>query len=329
MRGLLIAGLVLTSSAGMAEQAVISPSPVSAGPQVTLVSAGTAIQLHTLSELSTKYKKLKIGDRFNLSVSENVMTNGAVIIPAGSTAVGEVTLVRNKGMFGKSGLIEARLLYLRVDDRLIRLTGRMDDKGVAGGVGAGAATYATLVGGFFVTGTSAVIPAGTVVTGYIDEDITSIVGAREQNSPKGLPIFQFRNFIANMTEPAGLNCIRNRPRPPETMCHNVIEMVSDMRVKESSAGFDSQGLSLLRFSVPDYSTATVYEALKAKYGEPYDQKDDEVRNRFGATFPRKRVFWRFREGFAVLESPSDQLDQTAFIFVANREADKTPPKVDF
>ena len=55
-----------------------------------------------------------------------------MVIPAGSPATGEVTDVRRKGMWGKSGRITARVLNVRVGDRLIRLTGTFDDKGVLG-----------------------------------------------------------------------------------------------------------------------------------------------------------------------------------------------------
>jgi hypothetical protein len=136
-----------------------------------MLLTGTTVPLRTVTELTTKDKRLKVGDRFNLEVSEAVTLNGVTVIPVGSTAVGEVTTVRNKGMFGKSGLIETRLLYVRANNRQIRISGRVEDKGSKNGVGAGVATYATLVGGFLVTGTSAVIPAGTSVQAYLDEDM--------------------------------------------------------------------------------------------------------------------------------------------------------------
>ncbi|MEO8724229.1 MAG: hypothetical protein ABI395_12075, partial [Sphingobium sp.] len=79
---------------------------------------------------------------------------------------------RNKGMWGKSGKINARALYVRVDGRQIRLTGQIDDKGVAGGVGAAAVSgIVFLPAGFFMTGTSAKIPLGTTMVAFLDEDI--------------------------------------------------------------------------------------------------------------------------------------------------------------
>ena len=151
----------------------MTAAPVLAQQTGAVLRAGTTVPLKTVTELTTKGKHLKVGDHFNLEVTEPVTLNGAVVIPAGSPAVGEITEVRNKGMFGKSGYLKGRVLYTRANDRQIRLTGIVDDKGSKNGVGAGVATYATLVGGFLITGTSAVVPAGTPVTAYLDEDVSA------------------------------------------------------------------------------------------------------------------------------------------------------------
>lgn len=186
MRGIVLA-LGFIASAGVAEaqqQIVVGPQPMVVGQsQGTMLLTGTTVPLRTSTELTTKGKHLKVGDRFNLEVAEAVTLNGVTIIPVGSLAVGEVTEIRNKGMFGKSGYIQGRMLYVRANNRQIRLTGRLDDKGVANGAAAGVATYATLVGGFLVTGTSARIPAGTNVTAYLDEDmpITFAAGVAASN----------------------------------------------------------------------------------------------------------------------------------------------------
>ena len=100
------------------------------------------------------------------------MVQGVTVIPVGSPAVGEITDVRNKGMWGKSGNSPRALLYLTVNGRQIRLTGGFDDKGVAGGVGAVAVSAIVfLPAGFFMTGTSARVPAGTIIKAFVDEDV--------------------------------------------------------------------------------------------------------------------------------------------------------------
>ena len=139
--------------------------------QDNVLRAGTEIPLLLREELTTKEKKLRTGQRFQMEVATSVTKNGIVIIPAGTPAIGEVTEVRNKGMWGKSGYISARVLSLRLGDRQIRLTGTFDDKGVTGTAGVVTAIALVPLAGFFTTGTSAKIPMGSGVKAFLDEDI--------------------------------------------------------------------------------------------------------------------------------------------------------------
>ena len=54
---------------------------------------------------------------------------------------------------------------------MIRLSGTFDDKGVTGTAGVVAAIVFVPIAGFFVTGTSANIPAGSGVKAFLDEDL--------------------------------------------------------------------------------------------------------------------------------------------------------------
>jgi hypothetical protein len=151
-----------------------SPLPVAAPPPAgnAILRTGTEIPLRLEEELTTKGKQLRVGQRFHMTVAEPVMVNGVTVIPVGTPAEGEITDVRNKGMWGKSGHLAARVLYLTVYGRQIQLTGNFDDKGVAGGWGAAAVSaFVFLPAGFFMTGTSAKVPAGTVVKSFVAEDI--------------------------------------------------------------------------------------------------------------------------------------------------------------
>ena len=94
-----------------------------------LLRVGTEVPLRLSQELTTQGKKLRVGDRFHLETSEPVMVQGVNVIPVGSPAVGEITDARNKGMWGKSGHLAARVLYVTVNGRQIRLSGAFDDKG--------------------------------------------------------------------------------------------------------------------------------------------------------------------------------------------------------
>ena len=156
-----VAQPVATSQAALVE-------PVA---QENVLRAGTEIPLLMREELTTKKKKLRTGQRFQMEVASSITKNGIVIIPAGTPAVGEVTEVRNKGMWGKSGYIGARVLSLRLGDRQIRLNGTFDDKGVTGTAGVVASIALVPIAGFLTTGTSAKIPMGSGVKAFLDEDI--------------------------------------------------------------------------------------------------------------------------------------------------------------
>lgn len=169
---LLACGLLLAPQTLMA-QTVIAPAPIAAPTSNNaMLRVGTEVPLRLLEELTTGGKKLRVGQRFRMETSAPVHVQGVVVIPTGSPAVGEITDVRNKGMWGKSGRLVARVLHVTVNGRLIRLTGGFDDKGVAGGVGAVAVSAIVfLPAGFFMTGTSAKVPVGAAVKGFVDEDV--------------------------------------------------------------------------------------------------------------------------------------------------------------
>ena len=167
-------GLLLAPTS-VAAQTIMSaaPSPIAAAvTNNAILRTGTEVPLRLSEELTTQGKKLRVGQRFRLETAAPVIVQGVTVIPVGSPAVGEVTDVRNKGMWGKSGQLGARVLYVTVNGRQIRLSGAFDDKGVAGGVGAVAVSAIVfLPAGFFMTGTSARVPMGTAVKAFVDEDV--------------------------------------------------------------------------------------------------------------------------------------------------------------
>lgn len=181
MRKSIIVVALAAASVPISAQTVVSPIAPAAPVQTVAViaptqqenvlRAGTEIPMVTREELTTKKKKVKSGQRVQLAVATDITQNGVVIIPAGTPGVGEVTEVRNKGMWGKSGYIAVRILSVRVGDRQIRLTGTFDDKGVTGTAGVVGAVALVPIAGFFISGTSAVIPTGSPVKAFLDEDI--------------------------------------------------------------------------------------------------------------------------------------------------------------
>ena len=122
--------------------------------------------------MTTKGKRLKVGQLVKLATAAPVLLDGVVVVPASSPAMGEITRVKNKGMWGKSGHLDCGVLYVDVNGRRVRLNGTFNDKGVAGGIGAVAmAAFVWVTAGFFVTGTSAKLPVGTIVNAVVDQDL--------------------------------------------------------------------------------------------------------------------------------------------------------------
>lgn len=158
-----------------------------ATPAANVLRAGTQIALTMAEPLTTEGKKLRVGQRVQLQVAEAVTLNGQTVIPLGSPVTGEVTDVRNKGMWGKSGHITGRVLYVRANGNQIRLTGTFDDKGVTGTAGVVAAIALVPVAGFFTTGTSAKIPLGAPVIAFLDEDV-SVAFAAAAPAPVAAPV---------------------------------------------------------------------------------------------------------------------------------------------
>lgn len=177
-----IGALVLAmplSAQDAAVQMAAAPAPPIAAPVTTnaVLRAGTPITMRLLEEVTTKEKAARVGQRIKMEVASPVEVNGVVVIPAGSPAEGEITEVRNKGMWGKSGHLTARALWTRVNGRQIRLTGSFDDKGVTGTGGVVASIALVPLAGFFVTGTSATLPAGGQVGAFVDEDVELAIRA--------------------------------------------------------------------------------------------------------------------------------------------------------
>lgn len=171
MKALVLGALALGFSSTVVAQD--APTSVISAPATNnaILRAGTPITLRILEEVTTKNKQARVGQRVKMEVAAPVEVNGVVVIPAGSPAEGEITSVRNKGMWGKSGHLNARALFTRVNGRQIRLAGSFDDKGTTGTAGVVASIALVPIAGFFVTGTSAVLPAGGQVPAFIDEDV--------------------------------------------------------------------------------------------------------------------------------------------------------------
>ena len=177
----LIASDVQSEATAVVKPTSQAPQPVISAPvrQNAVLRAGTPVKLAFRETITTKKKAAKVNQRVNMEVAEAIEVNGVTVVPAGTPAWAELTSVKNKGMWGKSGKLEGTVRYMRVNGRQIRLSGSFDDKGVTGTAGVVGAVALLPVVGFFTTGTSAELPQGGIITGYVDEDVELAFEARE------------------------------------------------------------------------------------------------------------------------------------------------------
>jgi hypothetical protein len=136
-----------------------------------VLRAGAPIPVVLSQFLTTKGKGLKVGQRVQLEVAQDVLLNGRVVIPARSPVEGVLTQIRNKGMWGKSGAIHLTINSVNINGTNIRLKGDMDSRGETGTAGVVGALVVLPVAGFFVTGTSAEMPLNMPGRAFLDQDI--------------------------------------------------------------------------------------------------------------------------------------------------------------
>ena len=188
MKSLFIVGLLASATPVYAQQTAtvnVAPLVPEAGPEASsrVLRGGAQVRVRFLHEVTTEDKVSKVGDRPRMEVAENVTVDGVTVIPQGTPVTGELTAVRNKGMWGKSGKIEGRVLNLSLNGRTVRMSGAFDDKGVTGTAGVVAAVALVPIVGFFVTGTSARIPANSQISAYVDEDVVFTVAPTAVQKP--------------------------------------------------------------------------------------------------------------------------------------------------
>lgn len=137
-----------------------------------VLPANTEILVAMNETITTRGKRFSEGDTFEMSVVHDVMLGDYVVIPKGSRAIGWISWLTSKAVYGKSGKMEITIEYVQVGNRRIPLTGRHRQEG-EGNTAATVAVAATfgLVYGLLVTGKSGSIYTGTHFKAYTREDL--------------------------------------------------------------------------------------------------------------------------------------------------------------
>ncbi|WP_219893497.1 hypothetical protein [Aquisediminimonas profunda] len=162
-------GLIISSSAtGQTNQPPTLIAQV-AQPNQIVLPANTEISLIVNNEITSK--KSREGETFSLTVAQNVMLSGYVIIPKGARATGEITWITHKGAFGKSGKMDIELRHIDVGGMRVPIEGKYRQEGEGNTVATVGAVVAVGIFGALVTGRTAVIPSGRELIAHTKEDL--------------------------------------------------------------------------------------------------------------------------------------------------------------
>lgn len=115
-------------------------------------------------------RSAKVGDRFVLRVDEEVKAGEKVVIPLGAKAWGEVVSANGAGGLGKSGQLNARLLYVEVNGRKIAVEGERNRRGRGASDKVVAGVLAFGIFGLLMNGNNATLKAGEILNGYTVAD---------------------------------------------------------------------------------------------------------------------------------------------------------------
>ena len=128
-----------------------------------VLPANTEVVL-TLNE-TVSSKSHRLGDKFSLTVAQDVKVDGAVVIPRGTRAVAQVTRRTGRGSFGKSGKMDFTFRYLDHNGQRIPIEGRHHQAGEGRTAATvGAVVAAGVVGGLVVKGKNARVESGREFT---------------------------------------------------------------------------------------------------------------------------------------------------------------------
>lgn len=145
------------------------PSVPAASSAAITVPYGTTVMVAITQPLSSRTSK--VGDRFDVVVTEDVIHAGVVVIPKGTRGRGQVTFASKKGGFGSSGILGIALQHLEIGGRNVALDGRYREVGKSGDGAAAATMFAAGIFAGLVTGKSSTIPEGRVLKARLGEDM--------------------------------------------------------------------------------------------------------------------------------------------------------------
>ncbi|WP_370180241.1 hypothetical protein [Alteriqipengyuania sp.] len=206
------------------EAAAAAPMPLQVykreeRPGMAELPANTELILRMNQEITTKGKTWDEGDQFDLSVEEDVMLGEYIVIPRGTRAVGKITWLTSKGMFGKSGKMDIEIEYLELGGRRIPLNGTYRQEGDGNTLATVGGVVLVPISGFFITGKSGVIPEGRELKAYTENAIPLAIEASAVTAPRRV----------ELAKPVGVKAVASSSDAEDTFAEDVMteETISD------------------------------------------------------------------------------------------------------
>ena len=107
-----------------------------------------------------------------MTVAQDVIAGGHVVIPRGSHAVGQVNWSKGNGSFGKSGKLDLIFRYIDMNGVQVPIEGRYYQEGRGNGAATvGAVLGAGVIGGLVVKGHNAEVTEGREFSATIPSDV--------------------------------------------------------------------------------------------------------------------------------------------------------------
>lgn len=109
--------------------ALFAMAATSVHAQTVKVPEGTEVVISVDDKLSSDTSHE--GDRFSISLVDDIVLADGTKLPAGLKGAGEVTHAKKKGMMGKPGELNVRFDYIKAGDTKIKLRGQKGAEGDA------------------------------------------------------------------------------------------------------------------------------------------------------------------------------------------------------
>lgn len=204
----------------------VQAQPISAQPE-HFIPANTEVLLRMNEEITTR--RNEEGDTFNLSLIHDVRLGDYIVIPAGTRAVGEITWMTGRGMFGKSGKMDIELRYIDLNGRRIPIEGHYRQEGEGNTVATVAGVVLVPVAGLFITGRSGVIPEGRELTARLTERLpVSLPAGAVINQDSGVTAVPVAASTPVSATPAGATAEPETERDPNSCIGLTVDACAEL-----------------------------------------------------------------------------------------------------